>query len=143
MLDNLYEAGVKNYVVSFHGNAEERQRKRLRVHDLRKHIRECNPSIRIDVLDINDRTYLSNRGGLVSVNNLAENMYCQNPNNPLTIDYEGNVLLCCNDYLGQVCFGNVATEPLLSIWKNDQFTRTRREIRQGTLSLEICKQCVA
>lgn len=143
MLDVLYEVGVRNYLVTLHGNKEERQSKRTRVHDLQKHITENKKNIKIDILDITDNTYLSNRGGLVKVKNPTENIYCLNSHNPLTINYKGDVLLCCNDYLGKVSFGNIATEPLLAIWNNADFRRIRREIKKGIIKLDICEKCVS
>jgi radical SAM protein with 4Fe4S-binding SPASM domain len=86
---------------------------------------------------------LSNRGGEVDVPVIAERPFCAYPGHyDLSIDYKGDVLLCCNDYHGKVIFGNVKNERIIDIWKKLSYYKLRKEVRTGTYKLPICKKCV-
>lgn len=84
---------------------------------------------------------LSNRGGLVKVKKALKLAYCYAPTNTLTIDYLGNVHLCCNDYLGQHNQGNINNEKIIDIWNKPNFKQIRKELRKGDFSLPLCKKC--
>lgn len=85
---------------------------------------------------------LCNRGGLLKSINPKKsiNLKCLLPTNGVVINHAGNVILCCNDYLGSVKFGNLNKESLLGIWQKENYTKIRKELRK-TLRLEICKKC--
>ncbi len=85
-------------------------------------------------------TPLSNRGGLVSPG-VRLNLRCGDPDNPLVIDAEGNVVVCANDYFGRVKLGNVEKSRLLDIWKSQKFKDIRRGLRNRNYTLPICLAC--
>lgn len=85
---------------------------------------------------------LFNRGGEIDAKNISETPICANPENPLTIDYEGNVILCCNDYHSSIKFGNLKKEKLIDIWNKPLYKKIRQELEKGIYSLPICKKCV-
>ena len=66
---------------------------------------------------------------------------CDDPDNPLVIDAEGNVVVCANDYLGRVKLGNIGESRLLDIWKSQKFTDIRRGLRNQHYTLPICLSC--
>jgi 2-deoxy-scyllo-inosamine dehydrogenase (SAM-dependent) len=85
---------------------------------------------------------LFNRGGLMK--NIAiskTKLNCGLPSSDLTIDWEGNAILCCNDYFSSVKFGNVNNESFLKIWNKNNFRKLRKDLKRGVLNLEICKKC--
>lgn len=143
MLDRLYDAGVKDYVVSFHGNDEEKENNKRRILDLKEYIKLNKKRIKIKILELNGNFSFSNRGGLVKVKKRANTITCQRARNPLVVAYNGDVLLCCNDYLGQVTFGNVENNSIIDIWNKRGFKIIRRDIRNNIFKLEICKKCIA
>jgi len=143
LMENLYEAGVRNYVVALHGDKKENELNEERIGCLRQEIKTAGKKVAIDLINLRDDSYLSNRGGLVSVKNIAKKVFCQYASNALVINYAGDVLLCCNDYLGQVSFGNVAKETLPEIWNKPGFKKIRKEIRKGIFRAEICRKCSA
>ena len=98
--------------------------------------------VHINFIEINNNSWLSNRGGLVKIKNVSKNIHCQDSTNPLVINYKGDVLLCCNDYLGRVKFGNVTEHSLLEIWDRESFKKVRKEIKNKIFKLDICKECV-
>jgi cyclic pyranopterin phosphate synthase len=85
---------------------------------------------------------LYNRGGLVSPTIVSNRPRCLLPMSPVVIAWNGDVVLCCNDYLGQVVFGNVAEQGLMDIWRSSRFKKTRKLLRQHKFTLPICKKCV-
>ncbi|MGZ3688922.1 MAG: radical SAM/SPASM domain-containing protein [Bdellovibrionota bacterium] len=89
-----------------------------------------------------DEVALNSRGGLVEGSSKAPTLeYCGAPTHTLTIDFEGNVVLCCNDYLSTVKWGNIKDEKIVAIWQKKEFQKLRRKLRQGSFELEICRIC--
>jgi len=86
---------------------------------------------------------LCNRGGLLK--NIKPkkltHLRCFLPTNALVINYAGNVILCCDDYLGSIKFGNLKNESILEIWQKENSKKIKEELREGILRLEICKKC--
>jgi len=93
-------------------------------------------------IKIGDR--LSNRGGTVSLGDKVQlRKRCIKPNLILSIDYEGRVLLCCeqpssND--GPV-FGDLGRETIMDVWEKPFFKKVREDLRNGNLYLATCKKC--
>ena len=87
---------------------------------------------------------LSNRGGEIEVKNVVdyEKPICTYPNTAVHVDYQGNVVLCCNDYHRSIIFGNLKNEKLLDIWNKPHYKNLRKELRKGIFKLPICKKCV-
>lgn len=85
---------------------------------------------------------LFNRGGLVQVKKTITAPTCQLAAKYLVIDYRGNVVLCCNDYLSSQAFGNLAKERIIDIWRKPNYARIRRETKRGIYRLDICRRCM-
>ena len=143
LMENLYEAGVRNYVVALHGDKNENELNEERFGRLRKQMKTNGKAVVIDLINLHNDSFLSNRGGLVNVKKVAKKVFCQYASNALVISTNGDVLLCCNDYLGQVSFGNVAKEALSEIWSKPGFKKIRKEISKGIFKADICKKCSA
>ena len=140
-LKNLYEVGVRDYVITLHGENTKELNKN-RIINLKNDMRKNRMGVHINFIEINYNSWLSNRGGLVKIKNVSKNIHCQDSTNPLVINYKGDVLLCCNDYLGRVKFGNVTEHSLLEIWDRESFKKVRKEIKNKIFKLDICKKCV-
>ncbi|MGD2030323.1 MAG: SPASM domain-containing protein [Desulfobacterales bacterium] len=87
------------------------------------------------------KKHVFNRCGLVKVANEAPCKTCTWPCHNIVIDYEGNVLVCCHDYLEEVIVGNARSQSLIDIWNSTGYQDIRRDIRQGKFNLSICKKC--
>lgn len=87
---------------------------------------------------------LSNRGGEIELNKSPnyERPICGYPNSAQTIDYNGNWVLCCNDYHSSIKFGNLRKESLIEVWNKSYFKKLRRELKKKVYKLSICKKCV-
>ncbi|MGI6655815.1 MAG: radical SAM/SPASM domain-containing protein [Desulfobulbus sp.] len=89
-----------------------------------------------------ETTPLYNRGGLVHPPVVNTTPRCADPANPVAIDADGNVILCCHDYHSTVIFGNLGEQSLRDIWFDPRYRTLRRELRQRRYRLPICKRCI-
>ena len=134
--NSLFQAGVDQFVVTDHGRkaltppVEEAARKWP---VFRRKIRYRS---------FTDESKLFNRGGLILVKNQRRFSYCAYPAFEVVIDVNGNVLLCCNDFLGKYKFGNITDVSLINIWNSKEMTSVRRDLLTGNFNLNICQKCV-
>lgn len=135
--DELVVAGVKAFQITEHGKKPKPGMAAL----LESYAKKRGPAP-IEYTKFVDETPLHNRGGLVEVTTVSTEPRCAQPRNPLVIDWEGNVVLCCNDYHSEVVFGNVREQNLIDIWHSSEFTKMREQLRQGRYELPICRRCV-
>jgi len=87
---------------------------------------------------------LSNRGGELKIDNSVdyERPICLYPNTAVHIDYQGNLVLCCNDYHSSITFGNLNKENLVDIWNKENYKNLRKQLRKKIFKLPICRKCV-
>src|SRR3989338_4041002 len=66
---------------------------------------------------------LFNRGGLVAIpeERRAIPSPCYVAPHTIVIMYDGNVPICCNDYLGSAVFGNISERPLMDVWNGADY----------------------
>ena len=88
---------------------------------------------------------LNNRAGSVKLfKPLAEPMVkkCHLPFYKLMIDWNGDVLLCCQDWkrAGNINM-NINTQTIEDIWFSDQLNRYREKLSQSNRSLTPCNAC--
>lgn len=136
--NELLSLGIDKFVISEHDRSLSRQLKSLYsyVDDLPKKKKK------IKRYNIVPETRLSNRGGLVSPSQLNTIPRCAFHHNPVAIDYNGNVILCCNDFFSTMKFGNISNERFLDIWFDKRFQKIRKELRKKRYKLPICQKCV-
>lgn len=137
--DRLVEAGVDGFLVTQHGKKPPPNIVRLRRHRVDQRPRH----VKLDYRVFTPATELSNRAGLVDHAFLETKTDCWLPSENVTIDYRGNVVLCCNDYHSSVQFGNVEQQHLGEIWRGSAYQAVRKQLREGTFALEICKKCAS
>lgn len=135
MFDLLISKGVDCFLITQHiGVISE---------TLKKTLDSLTPDLKkkITLQVFNEDTTLSNRGGLVEPVKTERMEKCTFPATSMIVDYQGNVVLCCNDYFSRIKFGNLKTEKLIGIWKKKHYAQLRREISSGKFNLDICKKC--
>lgn len=130
----LVEAGVDIFRVTHH-DGEQPEHIRALLADLEG---KADKS-RLCLNSFKDGEPLYNRGGLVTVDNQASMIFCNLQT--VTINYEGNVVLCCQDYFSRHTFGNIKTETVVDIWNKREFKVLRDRIKCGDWPLEICEKC--
>jgi 2-deoxy-scyllo-inosamine dehydrogenase (SAM-dependent) len=141
LLSQLYEVGVRDYFITLHdADAHPHTRSTGRIEQLMTAASHHKMDVNLQYQTRSDMT-LYNRGGLVKTNEKSPRPVCLEPDNPVAINYRGDVLICCNDYLGEVTFGNLQNESLWDIWAKPNFLRLRRQLRKRVYVSDICKRC--
>ena len=127
----LSNSGVNKFVITQHSKTMPSGVKEL-----------LDSELNVPII-INKIEKLSNRGGLINVSPAEREKY---PDcfliESLTIDYAGNVVLCCNDYNSSIILGNVLENDLLHIWNNPRYKKLRKMLCKRIYDLPICQKCV-
>lgn len=66
--------------------------------------------------------------------------YCNYPFRKLTIAYNGNVLLCCDDFVYETCFGNVMEDSLVDCWNHPSMEEIKKSLLENK-RISICERC--
>tara|TARA_R100000951_G_scaffold109052_2_gene105772 strand:- start:333 stop:1133 length:801 start_codon:yes stop_codon:yes gene_type:complete len=66
---------------------------------------------------------------------------CVKPFRLLNINWNGQAMVCCNDYYGDVNAGQIGQETLEQIWFGKVLTLYRRKLMQKDRSLPLCRVC--
>jgi len=82
----------------------------------------------------------------VENNKNTGNKICYEPWTGITVQSNGDVVPCCNDYDGRYLIGNCNTEPIKKLWNNDKTQELRRMFiknssRSGTLYENCSTPC--
>jgi len=85
--------------------------------------------------------HINSRGGLVDVDEGKLRQECNYPDHHVGISFDGQILICCNDYLNEAKVGNIKDEKLIDIWQKPIYKDIRANIRSGNFTLDICKNC--
>ncbi len=89
-----------------------------------------------------DKEILFNRGGLIPLKKIIhQTKTCTWPSYYLTINYKGDVLLCCNDYNASFPVGNVAYQSIMEIWRKSYNQKLRACIRTDAAKVKLCRDC--
>ncbi len=133
----LIKAGVDRFYVSQHGDVMSKSMVLLNKFLIENPDEKNVVTYRV----ITSKTLLSNRGGLVNPTMVKLEPRCNSPSNPVVIDHNGNVVLCCNDYLSSIILGNMKDKTLVEIWKGEKYKLLRRQLRKHNYQLDLCKKC--
>ena len=66
--------------------------------------------------------------------------FCNYPFRKLTIAYNGDVLLCCDDFMYDTKFGNILKDSIIDCWNNEQYNKIRISLLENK-RISICKRC--
>ncbi len=149
-LTKLYDAGLDDIKISLYDGPEqkpyfEKLRKDLNLNDLQYIIREryLPPEKSYGIT-------ISNRAGSVNLKNDVfelkplENFIkqpCHYPFFKVLIDYDGDVLMCSNDWKKEKIHGNIHKESLIDIWKSDSFINIRKKLICHNREDKPCNVC--
>ena len=61
----------------------------------------------------------------------------------MTIDWNGDVLVCMQDWNKKIKFGNIQANSLLEIWQNKIYSKYRMSLIKGRRKLSPCNKCNA
>lgn len=85
---------------------------------------------------------MSCRSGLMEGSSVPTpiKLFCNRPFEQMYINFKGEALFCCNDWLFKEVMGNLKTTSLFEIWKNKKYTLLRRELYRNSRK-RICNKC--
>ena len=66
--------------------------------------------------------------------------FCNYPFRKFTIAYNGNILLCCDDFMYDTNFGNVMKDNLIDCWNHPDLNRARFSLLENS-RIGLCKRC--
>ncbi|MDC1291220.1 SPASM domain-containing protein [Planktomarina temperata] len=87
---------------------------------------------------------LTNRAGVVEIGDQPEVVLtdpCNYPAYSMTLDWNGDVLLCVQDWNKKIKFGNVGTETLMEIWTSKALHKYRMRLLGGSRNCSPCNKC--
>jgi len=145
LVKDLYTVGLTQLVVSMYDGPEQRE----------YFLDLFNKSeISKDLFTLRDRWYDEDEDyGLIYTNRAGslgktlpspEKRACYYPHYALYIDWNGDILLCCQDMYNRTeIFGNVKDRPLFEIWKDQRLMEFRKKLKVGDRSASPCNNCNA
>lgn len=66
--------------------------------------------------------------------------FCNFPFRKLVVDYMGNVIVCCDDFMGETNMGNINDKSLFDCWNSPEFNRYR-EALLNRKRIGLCSRC--
>lgn len=87
---------------------------------------------------------LTNRAGIISIGNqppIDKTKSCFYPHYSMMIDWNGDVLLCTQDWHRRIKCGNLAFDSLHDIWIGPVYTRYRDLLFKGNRKIFPCSTC--
>ncbi len=149
-LKELFDNGLTNAKVSLYDGPEqiepmEKIKKDLKLSDEQFIIRK-----RYLGPDESFGLTISNRAGSVELKNevfevaaLKEPLKqpCYFPFYKMMIDYNGDVLICSNDWKKEAPVGNISKESILDIWVSEEFMNIRKKLSKSDRNYKPCMTC--
>jgi MoaA/NifB/PqqE/SkfB family radical SAM enzyme len=91
---------------------------------------------------------LNNRSGVVdwmgideSTIEAVKNKPCYYPFYKMFVDWNGDCILCCNDWNREQVVGNLITQSLSDVWFGKPMTKIRNKLRNGNRTEKPCNKC--
>lgn len=73
--------------------------------------------------------------------NLAHPSPCPEVMDKLTVQWNGDVRVCCNDFDGVTNLGNIMHTPLKEIWRHQQIEEYRKRLAKNEYGGPLCSTC--
>lgn len=94
---------------------------------------------------ISARHHIANRAGNIPefMPSLLEPMskMCIRPFRAMTINWRGDVILCCNDYHAEASTGNVMNRTLEELWNDERYHAYRVKLQARNRNIHLCDKC--
>lgn len=154
LIAKLYSVGLRQFVISMYDGPEQ-------IQSFNTLFASCG--IDKSLYSLRDRWYdesedygllYTNRAGNIELEHLSDiakqklitsgRSACFYTHYSMMIDWNGDVLLCCQDmYNRTVRFGNVKNRSLIDIWTDAKLMEFRNKLKNGERSLSPCNNCNA
>lgn len=91
---------------------------------------------------MNDWNFNNRSGAVKNISFDITQKPCFLPFYKISIDWNGNIILCCNDWLRQQSnLGNIIDTPLSDLWLSDVYKQIRQHLSNGQRVDSACKNC--
>ena len=148
VIKSLYGYGVNHIIVSCYDGPEEKANfiemfSLAGIDESRYEIRELWNGDDESITDFAKRNNFNNRSGAATNLNLTPIAgQCYLPFYKLVLDWNGDALLCCNDWLRKSKgYGNINKSSLKDIWYGQAFTTVRKNLFSGNRTDPACTKC--
>jgi radical SAM protein with 4Fe4S-binding SPASM domain len=89
-----------------------------------------------------NHSILSNHtGGSFPLNDKMKGKRCAKPFREMSVRWDGNVAMCCNDWPGRYKIGNMLTTSVEKLWLGEAFQAARQALYHGQRTFTPCKGC--
>ncbi len=140
LLDELFLQGLDNININDYRSDRKSSPDKISK-SLEKTIRDFKSNPKVTYNKRSTVEVLSNYAGTIKDNNRELlSKFCNYPFRKLAISAEGNIILCCNDYIYKTNFGNVLNENLSNIWNSEALNNYRNNLLNETRE-GICIGC--
>jgi 8-amino-3,8-dideoxy-alpha-D-manno-octulosonate transaminase len=86
------------------------------------------------------KKYTRPQEGITDVSYLVKP--CMEPTNKFVINWQGKVIICCQDIYARHCVGDLNNESIADIVSRAGFRNLRKEISEGNRQkIDICRKC--
>jgi radical SAM protein with 4Fe4S-binding SPASM domain len=148
VIQNLYKNGLDHLIISCY-DGPDKKIKFLQMLDFvgipnsQYEIRDLWLGDTESITEFATRNNFNNRSGAATGVKLQPIPgQCYLPFYKLVFDWNGDALLCCNDWQRKACgFGNINKYSLSEIWYGEPFTKVREELYEGRRINEACENC--
>ncbi len=142
-LEEFIEAGLTSIFIDVYDSKEQHQQWEEKIRKL-KHIVPIHLSAKYNF----PIKIFTNRAGTVKTEGIPQNVLrqpCFLPHTKAFIDWDGSLLLCCNDWARAAGrFGNVNDTPLHKLWLSDEMNEVRKKLLYDRINGgRPCNQCNA
>lgn len=103
--------------------------------------RRCNVVWKGELEGFKGTMKLTNRGGILGTIPEPLRKGCTRPFRNMNINWQGDVLLCCQDYHGVVKFGNVMDKSVSELWNSYALNVYRVKLLGKDRRIPVCDQC--
>lgn len=142
LIDDLFSAGINHIMVSVYDGEKslEKFKELFREYD------SASYTLRRSYYHNLDLTDFTNRGGTTILNSHVRfnKNKCYLPFYKLFIDWNGDIMLCCEDWrkiTKDILKLNINTHSIKEIWMSEVLNRYRTRLKEGDRSLSPCNSC--
>ena len=99
----------------------------------------------ISKADDGNHSHLNNHAGSAGpLDYSKQGQRCAKPFREMSIRWDGNVAICCNDWPGKFRVGNVVTDGLVKVWEHERLEAARAALYNGRRDMiDTCNGCNA
>ena len=140
LVDYLFKIGLDNININDYRGDREKDPDRLSTNLQPIYMAYYNnPKITIQKRRF-DEKWPNYGGNIPQIIELPQKGFCNFPFRKLNIAYNGDVILCCNDFMYETSFGNVMKKNLIDCWNDSKYNHIRLALLDDK-RIALCAKC--